>query len=146
MINNPVPTQQFEFPTSHSQGTQNAQLKAAGKSANPPSTNPQAKSPATQGLPQVVSNVYVTKLNISVTQVKLSVSFTHNAGDTYFTQAQVFMKYGNAAPMLITSGSKSPITFNVARTKTAATVIVTSNGNWGSTPISQSPSKSVLLV
>jgi hypothetical protein len=144
-MNTPVPSHPFSWPGDHSAITQIQSLKAAGKSANP-----LVKSPGTQGLPKVVSNLNVAKKNLSSTQVQLTVSFTHNVGDPYFTSAQIYIRYGSGVsgkpPVLVSGGSQAPIVFTVTRTKVPTTVIVVSTGNWGSTPISTSPSKQVNIA
>ena len=140
-----IPTQKFSMPNSHASLTQIQQLKAAGITGGLPSANPQTKSPSTQGLPQVVKNLSVSKKNISATQVQLTVSFGHNPGDPYFSTARVYIKYGSAAPILVSEGSQSPIQFTIPRVSTPSTVIVVSAGNWGSTPVSSSPARSIRL-
>ncbi len=140
-----VPTQKFQMPGLHAPVVQIQQLKAAGVTGGLPSANPQTKSPNTQGLPQVVTGLSVSKRNVSASQVSLTVSFAHNPGDPYFSTARVYIKYGSAAPILVSEGSKSPIQFTVPRISTPSTVIVVSAGNWGSTPISSSPARSIRL-
>jgi hypothetical protein len=117
------------WPGSHNQGTQNAQLKAAGITGATPSVNTQIKSPNTQGVPKAVSNVNITKMNASDTTAKVSVSFTQNAD-----------------PVRVSGGAASPVVFTMTRTKAPVTFTVVSQGNWGSTAIDQSPSKSVSLA
>lgn len=140
-----VPTQKYSFSGVNDALAQIAQLKAAGVSSNPPSANPQTKSPNTQGLPKVVTNLAVLKQNVSASQVQVTVSFGHDPGDYYFSTAKIYIKYGTAAPVFVSEGSKSPIQFTVTRTSAPSTVIVVSAGNWGSTPISSSPARSISL-
>ena len=143
---NQHPTQEFVWPSSHSPKTQIAQLKAAGITGASASANTQIKSPSTQGLPKAVSNVNITKMNSSNTQAKVTVSFTHNPGDPYFTSAQVYATVGNASPVLVSGGNSSPVVFTMNRTNAPVTITVVSQGNWGSTAIENSPSKSVSLA
>ena len=140
---NPTPTQQFSMPGSHTATTQIAQIKAAGITGGQPSANPQTKSPNTQGLPQAVTNLRVAKQNISATQVRLTISFGHNPGDPYLETVKIYQKTSDGNPVQVAAGNQSPIVLTATRTSKPTTIIAQSSGNWGSTPINSSPSKSV---
>jgi hypothetical protein len=113
-----------------------AQIKSAGQAT---------VSPNTQGVPKVVADVTVRKKNLSATQAQLTVSFMENPNDLYFVRAQIYLKLGNANPVLIGQGASSPLNVNVTRTSVPATIIVVSAGNWGSTDVNFSPVQSLSL-
>jgi hypothetical protein len=111
------------------------QIKVAGLTSR--TTN-------TQGLPQPVSNVSVAVIKSGANRT-LRISFTENPSDPYFTSAQLYITQGNGNPTLLASGT-SPIVVTLPANKTPAIVTVVSNGNWGSTPLDQSPGKAVSLA
>lgn len=117
--------------------TQLAQVKAAGVVT---------VTATTQGVPRVVSGLSVQKKNLSATQVQLTVSFTQNPGDPYFTTAELYLQLGNNPPSLIAQGASSPILAKVDRTSFPATLIVASTGNWGRTSVTNSPALGLSLV
>jgi hypothetical protein len=114
-----------------------AQIKSAGLNTIGSST---------QGLPKVVSNIAIRKKIISTTQVQLTISFTMNPNDVFFTTAKIYLRLGTANPVVVGEGALSPLTVTVTRTHTPATFFVQSVGNWGSTPLSTSPAQSVSLA
>jgi len=114
-----------------------SQIKAAGQVT---------VTPSTQGVPKLVSNVKVKKKILNSTQAQLTVSFTENSGDPYFTTAQIYLKLGNANPVLVGQGANSPLNVVVTRTSMPATVIVVSAGNWGATSVNKSPAQSLSLA
>jgi hypothetical protein len=101
---------------------------------------------STQGLPKAVQNVTIRKKIISTTQVQLTVMFTMNPGDPFFTTAKIYMRLGTANPVVVGEGALSPLNVIVTRTSVPATFFVQSVGNWGSTPLSTSPAQSISLA
>lgn len=111
------------------------QIKAAGVTT---------RGQTTQGLPLAVSNVAVAIVRSGSSRT-LRVSFTHNSQDPYFVNAQLYLSQGAFTPTLLASG-QSPIVVTVPRSDIPAVLTVVSNGNWGSTPLDQSPGAAVSLA
>lgn len=132
------PSQPIRWPQAKNAQTQIAQIKGAGI------TN--AGSTTTQGVPKPVSNVQVKKSIVNATTAKLTISFTQAPNDPYFVSAECYLRLGNSNPVSLGKGSASPLSFNVTRTSTPATIFVVSSGNWGSTPLATAPVKSVNLA
>ena len=113
-----------------------AQIKGAGI---------KTVSPNTQGVPKLVSNVRA-KIAKKGTVRNVTVTFTQNANDPYFTHAEIYLRLGSTNPNLVAKGNSSPLTFSTTATTTPATVIISSVGNWGSTPINSSPVAAIDLA
>lgn len=138
------PKQSMRWPSARTATTQVAQIKAAGTAPLSALSQPQRQS--TQGVPQAVSGVTLTKRILTATTCRITVSFARSPGDPYFTQAEVYLKLGSGVPNLVSKGSTSPLTFTTARTGVPATVFVVSIGNWGSTALANSPGKALSLA
>lgn len=111
------------------------QIKAAGLTS---------RGATTQGLPQAVRNISVTVAK-SVNSRKISVAFTQNPADHYFSTAHVYIQQGTTQPTLVASGV-SPVTITLPKSSIPARVFVVSAGNWGTTPLSASPGRAVSLA
>lgn len=111
------------------------QIKAAGLTA---------RAANTQGVPQVVSNVSIS-ISKSGANRSMRVSFIQNPNDPYFDKAHLYIQQGNNNPTLVASGT-SPIVATLPKSNAPVTVHVVSSGNWGTTPLSTSPSKAVSLA
>jgi hypothetical protein len=138
------PIQSILWPWDRTTSTQVQRLKTAAVTSNITPSNKIA-SPSTQGLPQIVKNVSVQKRIVDATHISVTISFTHNANDPYFSGVQIYIRLGSNNPSLVSSGAQSPITFTVARTKLSASFVVQSVGNWGTTDLNRSPVQSVSL-
>jgi hypothetical protein len=95
--------------------------------------------------PQPISIIRVGTKITSTTTKQLTVSFLQNPADPNYQKANVHIKIGKALPVVVASGSTSPITVSVPRTTVPATVLVQAEGNWGPHPLQNSPSKTVNL-
>ena len=114
------------------------QAKGAGVSSLSP-VSPTV-SPNTQGLPQAVNSLSFVRTALNSLQWTVTISFTRNPADPYFREVRIFAKQGqNNSNALVASGSISPISFTMAKTRASTTFIVQSSGNWGATPINYSP-------
>lgn len=113
------------------------QIKAAGQNL---------RGQTTQGLPDPVTDVTVSVTKVDATTRTLRVSFKHNPNDKYFTDADLYLQlHGNNNATLIAMGT-SPIIVNVQRSDGPAIVTVVSSGNWGVTPLADSPGIAVSLA
>lgn len=112
-----------------------SQIKAAGQVT---------VTASTQGVPKTVSNVQAVAKSVGTSR-QVTVTFAQNANDPYFTTALVYLKLGTGQPTVVAQGPTSPLTFTVTKTKSPATVIVVSAGNWGSTAVQNSPATSLSL-
>lgn len=103
-----------------------------------------SRGQTTQGLPLPVRNISVaiTKTGTSRT---VRVSFTQNPSDPYFTVAQLYVRQGTLTPTLLASGA-SPIVVTLQRSIAPTIITVVSNGNWGSTPLADSPGAVISLA
>lgn len=110
-----------------------------------PTTQPAQSAVAPRTTPGPVSHVRVVTKPAVSGQKTVTVQFNHPGGDQYFAGANVYLRKGRGAPVLVASGAKSPIQFTVPTHSAPHTVHVTSQGNWGETDVLTSPSHRVRL-
>jgi hypothetical protein len=144
-----VPSQPIGGPNPRSTMTQLQQVKVAGispKASTAVPVSPANVTPATQGQPKNLSNVQIVKTSISPTQHQLTISFTRDPTDQFYTHAVVHLTTGNSQPIQIGAGTESPLKIAVTKTNAPSTVHVQACGNWGSTPVSSCPVKTISLA
>ncbi|HEV8492655.1 MAG TPA: hypothetical protein VGR76_10295 [Candidatus Angelobacter sp.] len=111
------------------------QIKAAGVTS---------RGQTTQGLPLPVSKVSAAIIKSGTNRI-VRVSFVQNPADPYFVTAQLYMKQGTLTPTLLASGA-SPIIVTLPKSIAPTVITVVSSGNWGSTPLEDSPGTVVSLA
>jgi hypothetical protein len=144
-----VPSQGISLPNPRNTLTQLQQVKVAGisaKSSTAVPVSPAGVSPSTQGQPKTLSNVQIVKTSISATQYQLTISFTRDPTDLYYTHAVIHLTTGNGQPIQIGAGVESPLKIAVTKTNAPSTISVQSAGNWGSCPLASCPVKTISLA
>lgn len=142
-----IPTTPTLWPTDQHKSNQIQQTKGSAKPqvANVlPTTQPSQSAVAPRTTPGPVSNVRVVTKPAVNGQKTVTVQFNH-PGDPYFAGANVYLRRGRNQPVLVASGSKSPIQFTVPVNSAPHTIHVTSQGNWGETSVLTSPTARVRL-
>jgi hypothetical protein len=139
----PMPTPEFSrrpirWPVSQNLQTQIQQLKAASTGAPLP-----GNSVLSPNLPQAVLGIN-TSIKSSGSLRTVTVSFTRGP-DALFQQANVYLKQGSGSPILVASSPTSPITFTTTKTVSPSSIVVQTQGNWGSLPLSASLGKAIHL-
>ncbi|HWF03826.1 MAG TPA: hypothetical protein VHA06_09075 [Candidatus Angelobacter sp.] len=99
-----------------------------------------------QGIPMPVQNLQVTRTPVNATQVKVNVSFSPHPSDRYFQGVSVLLAQGDGTPVQLVTGKTSPISFVVAKSARSSNVIIQTNGSFGSTPLNNSPSRTIALT
>jgi len=124
---------------------QQTKINSTPRSANVlPSTQPSASMVASRNTPAPVSRVRIVSQTVG-DQKRITVKFTHPAGDIHFQGASVYLKRAGQQPVQVASGSKSPLTFTVAKSSAPHSVHITSFGPWGETNVDTAPSSHVRL-
>jgi hypothetical protein len=144
-----VPSQGIGGPNPRSTMVQLQQTKIAGispKASTAVPVSPATVSPATQGQPKTLSSVQIVKTSISDTQNQLTISFVRDPTDNFYTHAVVHLTTGNNQPIQIGAGVESPLKIAVTKTNAPSTIHVQACGNWGSTPVSSCPVKTISLA
>jgi hypothetical protein len=144
-----VPSTSIVWPQPRHVSNQIQQIKGNAKSPSAnviPSTQPSVSSVPSRTTPAPVSNVRVVLQKTSGgSQRKVTVQFNHPPGDGYFAGATVYLKRPNAEPTIVAQGASSPLTFTTPPHSAPHSVVVVSNGQWGSTAINSSPSARLSL-
>lgn len=143
-----IPSTPIIWPTVQHNANQIQQTKGSAKpqaTGVQPTTLPNQSTVAPRTTPAHVSNVRVVSRNVGG-QKNLTVQFNHPSGDPYFSGAKVYLRQGNQEPVLVASGSKSPLTFTATNNSAPHSIFVTSVGNWGETDVMTSPSAPVKLL
>ena len=132
----PVPVRAIHWPEPQHMQNQVQQLRI----------NAQSTAPQIQALtPKTVSHLRVARVASDAPSHQLSVQFSRNPADKYFQAVNVYLKAGKNQPVLLTSGTHSPIKVSVQKTSAASSIIVQSAGNWGNSPLNASPSRAIRL-
>ena len=143
-----IPSTPIIWPTVQHNANQIQQTKGSAKpqaTGVQPTTLPNQSTVAPRTTPAHVSNVRVVSRNVGG-QKNLTVQFNHPSGDPYFSGAKVYLRQGNQEPVLVASGSKSPLTFTATNNSAPHSIFVTSVGNWGETDVMTSPGAPVKLL
>lgn len=106
-----------------------------------------AQAQNTQGVPQPVQNLRITRTVLNSSSVKVSVAFTPAASDKYFQGVSVALSQGSGTPLQIVSGKTSPVTFTIARSSASASIAVQSIGAFGDSSVGQGfgPAHAIML-
>lgn len=142
-----VPSTPILWPAVNHRGNQIQQTKGSAKPQAfgvQPTTQPNQSTVAPRTTPAHVSNVRVVSRNVGG-QKNITVQFNHPSGDPYFSGAKVYLRSGTKEPVLVASGSKSPLTFTATNDSAPHSIHVTSVGNWGETDVLTSPAAPVKL-
>ena len=146
-----TPSQPIIWPALGQRRNQVQQTKISAKpfqTSVQPTTQPNQATVVPQTTPKMVSNVRVVT-RAAVNGVKqIIVQFTHPGNDPYFAGARVYLRQAGQGkqPSLVAGGASSPLTFTVPVNQAPHVLHVTSVGQWGETPVLQSPSGSVRLT
>jgi hypothetical protein len=144
-----VPSQPLVWPASNPNiANRVQQTKGSAKpfTANVlPTTQPNASPVSPRTTPQTVNNVRVVTRPAVNGNKQVIVQFNHPGGDAHFAGANIYLKQAGKQATLVGGGAQSPITFTVPTHTAPHTVHVTSFGNWGETPIENSPARHVRL-
>lgn len=100
------------------------------------------------GIPKHVSNVASSLSQASTGMTSaVSVTYSRDPGDASHEKVNVYVKgyQGNSSPVQIASGSESPVTFVLNNTGETVSILVQSQGNSGSAPLSTAPSTGVQI-
>lgn len=135
-----IPKRAFIWPRPEDTQNQIQQIRGAVQSPHA-NVNQVVLNPSS---PQVVNNLVIHKQE-GATAHNLTVQFKRNTQDQYFQGANVYLQTGKNPPVLVGSGTQSPIKLSVAKTPTPSTVFVQSVGRWGNTPLDNSPARAVNL-
>jgi hypothetical protein len=142
-----IPSTPLLWPAVQHPSNQIQQTKGSAKpqaTGVQPTTQPNQSTVAPRTTPAHVSNVRVVTRNVGG-QKNITVQFNHPSGDPYFSGAKVYLRSGTKEPVLVASGSKSPLTFTASNDSAPHAIHVTSVGNWGETDVLTSPSAPVKL-
>ena len=131
-----TPRQPVRFPQDRHINNQIQQIKVAAQNQQP-SVLPT--------LPKQVTNIQTSRVALNSTQHQVTVTFNRDVSDNNYKSVNIFLKQGNNAPSLVTSGPDSPLVFITPKSSRPSVVIVQAVGNWGTNPINNSPSKSIKL-
>jgi hypothetical protein len=141
-----IPSTPILWPVDQHKSNQIQQTKGSAKPLTTnvrPTTQPNQSRVSPRTTPKPVNNVRVVTKPAVNGQKTITVQFNHPGGDQYFAGANVYLKKGKGQPAQVASGAKSPLTFTMPVSTAPHTVIVTSQGNWGETPVLSSPSARV---
>ena len=119
--------------------------KPQSVSGTPSLANP--VSPA-KTLPKTANIVGITQriLPGGAGQKAVSVQFQQtNPNDPYFSSVNIYTQQAGKPPVLVASGATSPVTFKAVKSSAPTVILVQSVGNWGSTDLKSSPTKSIRL-
>lgn len=146
-----IPRTPIIVPSDQHRSNQIQQTKGSAKPQNSnafaqPTTQPSAPAVKPRTTPGTVSNVRVIGRRAVSGQKPIVVQFNHPPGDQYFAGANVYLRRSGAEPVLVASGTKSPLNFTVPVNAAPHSIFVTSFGNWGETPVLNSPSHPVRLM
>jgi hypothetical protein len=146
-----IPSKPIIWPDPGQRRNQVQQTKISAKpfqTAVQPTTQPNQATVTPRTTPQMVSNVRVVTRAAVNGQKTVIVQFTHPGNDPYFAGARVYIRQAgqNKQPSLVAGGGASPLTFTVPVNQAPHVLHVTSYGQWGETPVTQSPAKPVRLV
>jgi hypothetical protein len=142
-----IPSTPIIWPANNHQSNQIQQTKGSAKpqaSFVLPTVQPNQSSVQPRTTPAHVSNVRAVTRNVGG-QKNITVQFAHPSGDPYFSGAKVYLKKSGQQPVLVASGTQSPLTFTATNDAAPHSIFVTSVGNWGETDVSTSPSVPVRL-
>jgi len=120
--------------------TQIQQIKAASQ----PTSQGALANVSSANMPKAVQGLRTT-VRQSGSQRLVTVSFTRGV-DPFYQKINLYLKQGNAQPVLITSSTTSPITFTTNKSVAATTIFAQTEGNWGPMPLSSGPSASLRLA
>lgn len=95
--------------------------------------------------PQPVSIVSVTSRTIG-TNKQVTIGFTNDPSDPFFQKVNVHLRQGIGQPVIIGSGTKSPVTVMIPRGKVPGVLLLQAEGNWGPHPIQNSPVRAINLM
>jgi hypothetical protein len=145
-----VPSSPIIWPTPNQRSNQIQQTKISAKpfqTSVQPTNQPNQATVVPRTTPQMVSLVRVVT-RAANGQKTVTVQFTHPGNDPYFAGARVYIRRAgqNQQPTLVAGGTSSPLTFTIPVNQAPHVLHVTSVGQWGETPITQSPASPVRLV
>jgi hypothetical protein len=144
-----VPSTPILWPISQHVSNQVQQTKGSAKPFTTnvrPTTQPNQSAVSPRTTPAKVSHVRVVTKPAVNGQKQITVQFNHPGGDPYFAGANIYLKKGKGQPAMVASVAKSPATFTVPVSTAPHSIVVSSVGNWGETPVNSSPSARVRLV
>ena len=143
-----IPSTPVIWPAARHVSNQVQQTKGSAKPQSSfalATTQPSTSVVPPRTTPRNVSNVRIVSHPAVNGNKTVTVQFSHPAGDSYFSGANVYLRRAGGQPTLVAGGAKSPLTFTVPTHDAPHVVHVTSVSNWGETNVLTSPSKPVRL-